>query len=112
MGIKFKTKEQSRLETLAVRLSGAHTPEQDKAFASVQANCTAYMEQVKAGLDTPLTVEDFKRAARQKTSAELKAWALENGIPAAVISEAAGNLLAFLADANRYGYSWDDLFHD
>lgn len=106
----YKDRAQSELETLKERMNAGHTEEEIAAFGKIKAAVTEYLESVRQALGLEITVADFAAVARQKTSAELKAWALEEGIPAETITSVAGNMLGFLADANRYGYRWEDLF--
>ena len=108
----FKTKSQSELESIKTRLNAGHSDADLAAFAKIKSGCAAYLDAVKQDLGLEITVEDFAKVAKEKTSAELKVWALENGIAEEVITVVAGNLLGFLADANRYGFKWDDLFNE
>lgn len=108
----FKTRSQSELESIKTRLNAGHSEAEIEAFAKIKGSCASYLEAVRQGLGLEITVEDFAKVAKEKTSAELKAWALENGIEADTITTVAGNLLGFLADANRYGFKWDDLFNE
>ena len=76
----------------------------------IRKDLMQYLEALRDQIGLTMSVAEFASVARAMTSAELKAWAIERGVPMDAVQIAAANLLAFLADANRYGYSWDDLF--
>lgn len=108
----FKTKEQSRIETLETQINEPHSEQEKAEFARIKLAMMEYLTRMRDDNNIDVTVQEFVEVAKKMTSAELKGWAMQKGISQEIITVIAGNMLAFLADANRYGYGWDDLFNE
>ena len=56
-----------------------------------------------------ITPEEFLAAAQNGISSDLIAFARERGVPEEVIAEGRSRIVEIMADALRYGITWDKL---
>ena len=73
--------------------------------------CAAFSDLISGLADKTdkITPEEFLAAARSGISSDLIAFARERGVPEEVIAEGRARIVEIMADALRYGVTWEEL---
>ena len=85
--------------------------EEDGQPTPEQAVCGEFAELITdlARKTDKITPEEFLQAAANGISSNLITFARERGVPEAVITEGRTRIVEIMADALRYGITWDKL---